>query len=135
MTDAMIQTDVCVIGAGPGGAAAALQMAQLGLHSVVVDKAVFPRDKVCGDGLSGKVLTILNRIDKGIGDRLKIFAAKTDSWGVSFIAPNRIGMDIPLKQDYERQMEDPVGFVSKRIDFDNFLTNFKFWFCTGELLT
>lgn len=123
MTDAMIQTDVCVIGAGPGGAAAALQMAQLGLHSVVVDKAVFPRDKVCGDGLSGKVLTILNRIDKGIGDRLKIFAAKTDSWGVSFIAPNRIGMDIPLKQDYERQMEDPVGFVSKRIDFDNFLVD------------
>jgi geranylgeranyl reductase family protein len=117
----LIETDICIIGAGPGGAATALQLAQLGVPCVVVDKAVFPRDKICGDGLSGKVLTILNRIDKGIGDRLKTYERKTDSWGVSFIAPNRIGMDIPLKLNYEEHMEDPVGFVSKRIDFDNFL--------------
>ncbi|HEY1202482.1 MAG TPA: FAD-dependent monooxygenase, partial [Niastella sp.] len=46
----MIATDVCIIGAGPAGAAAALQLQQLNIPCVVVDKAVFPRDKICGDG-------------------------------------------------------------------------------------
>ncbi|NSL89517.1 geranylgeranyl reductase family protein [Chitinophaga sp. Mgbs1] len=116
-----METKVCIIGAGPGGACAALQLAQLGIECIVVDKAVFPRDKVCGDGLSGKVLTILERIDKGIGERLQQAAFKMDSWGVTFVAPNRIGMDIPYKPDYQKHKNDPRGFVCKRIDFDNFL--------------
>lgn len=116
-----METKVCIIGAGPGGACAALQLAQLGIECIVVDKAVFPRDKVCGDGLSGKVLTILERIDKGIGERLQQAAFKMNSWGVTFVAPNRIGMDIPYKSDYQNDKSDPRGFVCKRIDFDNFL--------------
>ena len=82
----MIATDVCIIGAGPAGAAAALQLHQYNIPCVVVDKAVFPRDKICGDGLSGKVLTALNRIDKSMGDRLCKFSAKEGSWGVTFSA-------------------------------------------------
>ncbi|SKA16945.1 geranylgeranyl reductase family [Chitinophaga eiseniae] len=116
-----METKVCIIGAGPGGACAALQLAQLGIECIVVDKAVFPRDKVCGDGLSGKVLTILERIDKGIGERLQQAAFKMNSWGVTFVAPNRIGMDIPYKADYQQDKTDPRGFVCKRMDFDNFL--------------
>ncbi|MGF7232260.1 NAD(P)/FAD-dependent oxidoreductase [Arachidicoccus sp.] len=77
----MIETTVCIIGAGPAGAATALQLHQYGISCVVVDKAVFPRDKVCGDGLSGKTLAALNRIDKNIGERLSAFALKEDSWG------------------------------------------------------
>ncbi|MBM3441179.1 MAG: geranylgeranyl reductase family protein [Bacteroidetes bacterium] len=115
------RVDICILGAGPGGAAAALQLSRLGLPCLVVDKAVFPRDKVCGDGLSGKVLTILNRIDPSVAQRLSIADSKADSWGVSFIAPNRIGIDIPLKPDYERQMDKPVGFVCRRVDFDDLL--------------
>jgi geranylgeranyl reductase family protein len=116
-----IHTDVCILGAGPGGAAAALYLSQLGIPSVVVDKAVFPRDKICGDGLSGKVTSILNRIDPEIANRFRQKDYKTDSWGIRFIAPNRIGLDIPLKLDYENQMNKPVGFVCRRMDFDNFL--------------
>lgn len=116
-----METKVCIIGAGPGGATAALQLAQLGIECIVVDKAVFPRDKVCGDGLSGKVLTLLERIDKGIGQRLQEAMFKMDSWGVTFVAPNRIGMDIPYRLDYQQDMSNPRGFVCKRIDFDNFL--------------
>lgn len=43
--------DVAVIGAGPAGSAAAWQLARRGLDVVLVDQHVFPRDKVCGDGL------------------------------------------------------------------------------------
>lgn len=119
----MIETKVCIIGAGPGGACAALQLAQLGIRSVVVDKAVFPRDKVCGDGLSGKVLNILERIDKDMAKRLQEAAFKMNSFGVTFISPNRVGMDVPYKMDYQHHMHDPRGFVCKRMDFDNFLVD------------
>jgi geranylgeranyl reductase family protein len=116
-----LKTDVLVLGAGPGGAAAALQLSRLGVPCLVVDKAVFPRDKVCGDGLSGKVLTILRRIDPAVAGRLSTAEVKADSWGVTFVAPNRIGMDIPLKLGYEKEMDRPVGFVCRRTDFDDLL--------------
>jgi geranylgeranyl reductase family protein len=119
----MIATDVCIIGAGPAGAAAALQLQQFNIPCVVVDKAVFPRDKICGDGLSGKVLTNLNRIDKAIGERLCQLQQKEGSWGVTFSAPCRDSLDIAYQPDYNSQTKigAPAGFVCKRIHFDNFL--------------
>ena len=47
-----LETDVLVVGAGPAGAAAAIVLARSGRRVIVVDKAVFPRDKCCGDGLT-----------------------------------------------------------------------------------
>lgn len=44
--------DVIVVGAGPGGSATAHYLAQHGHHVLLLDKATFPRDKVCGDGLT-----------------------------------------------------------------------------------
>ena len=44
-------TDVLVIGAGPAGSAAARRLALGGLRVVLVDRFVFPRDKVCGDAI------------------------------------------------------------------------------------
>ena len=46
-----IETDVLVVGAGPGGSAAAYHLARHGIDVTVVEKAAFPREKVCGDGL------------------------------------------------------------------------------------
>lgn len=117
----MLETTVCIIGAGPGGATAALQLAQMGVHTIVVDKAVFPRDKVCGDGLSGKVITCLERIDKDIALRLRQYVHKLDSWGVSFISPGRTGLHVPIKLNYNPAQDAPMGFVCRRIHFDNFL--------------
>lgn len=121
----MIETSVCIIGAGPGGATAALQLNKEGIDCVVVDKAVFPRDKVCGDGLSGKVLTCLKRIDPGVAQRLMGMDFKLNSWGVSFISPNRQTLEVGYRPDFnaanEQHKEVPIGYVSKRMDFDHFL--------------
>ena len=44
--------DVAVVGGGPAGAAAAIALARAGRDVVLIDKAAFPRDKCCGDGLT-----------------------------------------------------------------------------------
>lgn len=47
MTSQM-ESDVVVVGAGPGGSATAAHLARRGLHVTLLEKATFPRDKVCG---------------------------------------------------------------------------------------
>lgn len=54
--------DLIVLGAGPAGASAALTAAQSGLRVALVDKARFPRDKLCGGGLTGRAITLYSRI-------------------------------------------------------------------------
>ncbi|MCR6492335.1 geranylgeranyl reductase family protein [Cellulomonas sp. P24] len=48
--------DVIVVGAGPAGSAAAYYCASAGLNVLLLDKAAFPRDKVCGDGLTPRAV-------------------------------------------------------------------------------
>ena len=54
--------DLLVVGGGPAGAAAAIRGAAAGLSVVVCDKASFPRDKTCGDGLTTTALRLLERL-------------------------------------------------------------------------
>jgi menaquinone-9 beta-reductase len=58
----VLSCDVVVVGAGPAGAAAAASLARAGRDVVVVDKARFPRDKCCGDGLTALALRLLERL-------------------------------------------------------------------------
>jgi len=58
--------DAAVIGAGPGGSAAAHYLAKQGRSVLLLDKSDFPRDKTCGDGLTPRALSILD--DMGILD-------------------------------------------------------------------
>ena len=54
--------DVAVVGGGPAGAAAAITLARAGRSVVLVDKARFPRDKCCGDGLTTGALRRLEAL-------------------------------------------------------------------------
>ncbi len=58
----MATADVAIVGGGPAGAAAAIRLARDGRHVVLVDKATFPRDKICGDGLTAGALRLLEEL-------------------------------------------------------------------------
>jgi geranylgeranyl reductase family protein len=53
---------VAVIGAGPSGSAAAISCKNRNLRVVLIDKAIFPRDKVCGDGIPLKTFKLLEKL-------------------------------------------------------------------------
>src|SRR3982751_3255601 len=56
MAGADVDADVIVVGAGPGGATAAYHLAQAGVNVVALEKSQFPREKVCGDGLTPRAV-------------------------------------------------------------------------------
>src|SRR5437763_15889657 len=57
--------DVVVAGAGPAGAVAAAVLARAGTRVALIDRATFPRHKLCGDTLNPGVLAILGRLALG----------------------------------------------------------------------
>lgn len=65
----MDAADVLVVGAGPAGSIAALQLARAGVRVALVDRETFPRHKLCGDTLNPGSLALLDRLDVGAGLR------------------------------------------------------------------
>ena len=55
--------DVIIVGAGPAGATCALALQDSGLQVAMIDKAQFPRDKVCGDSIPAISVKLLDQID------------------------------------------------------------------------
>jgi flavin-dependent dehydrogenase len=81
---AVAAADVLVAGAGPAGVAAALTAARRGLEVVLVDRARFPRDKPCGEGLLPAALEALERL--GLGARAHSIGVALD--GIGFAMPD-----------------------------------------------
>src|SRR5215472_10346 len=105
--------DVIVVGAGPAGASAALRLTQAGLDVLVLEKARFPREKVCGDGLTPRAVKALT----GMG----VPMAPADGWrptkGVRLVAGRaRLEVDWPELSSYPG-----YGLVRGREAFDEIL--------------
>ncbi len=101
--------DVVVVGAGPAGAAAAIKLAEAGRRVVVIDKATFPRDKVCGDGLTTGALRHL--------EDLGLDPATVASWtpvdDVHVGSPSGRVTTFPLPRD-----RGAYAVVARRTDLD-----------------
>lgn len=117
----MIHTDACIVGAGPGGVATALKLSYLGIPCVLIDKAQFPRDKICGDAISGKVTTLLKRLNPEILSRFDADPMQVDVWGITFVGPNFQEIHIPFHANLVQETKMAPGYVAKRVDFDHFL--------------
>ncbi len=112
---------VVIVGAGPAGAIASLFLSNEKIPHLIIDKGVFPRDKICGDAVSGKMLEIIAKIKP---DEVREFAKNNEAtlltYGIQFVAPNGKAVDIAFPKP---KGDLPVGFLSTRLDFDNFLFN------------
>jgi geranylgeranyl reductase family protein len=114
-----LKTGITVVGAGPAGVAASLRLSEHGISHVLLDAHDFPRDKICGDAISGKVISALNKINpKYKQNFLNHFEQKAKCWGISFLAPNKKRLDIPFKWHVDKGVHSP-GYISERSHFDN----------------
>lgn len=114
-----MRAGVCIVGGGPGGCAAALQLAKHGVPVVLLEKALFPRDKVCGDALSGKVMRALERLDAKLTQAVKRDAHALASWGVVFVAPSGRALRVPFTR--EIGLGEAPGAILPRVHFDALL--------------
>lgn len=110
----MVDFDVAIIGAGPSGSAAACACRQNGVPSVaLIDKATFPRDKSCGDGLGPGVVRVMEELD--LGDALDAFEP-INALAVSSPSGLTVSGPLPLVGG-----KKPVGYVIPRKKFDDIL--------------
>ncbi len=84
--------DVAIVGAGPGGSAAAHYLAQRGVSVLLLDKSIFPRDKTCGDGLTPRAVGMLQ--DMGLLGALSQHGQRINRFEV--VAPNRRTTQSPI---------------------------------------
>jgi menaquinone-9 beta-reductase len=102
--------DVIVVGAGPGGATAAAHLARSGVRVLLLEKTTFPREKVCGDGLTPRAVKSLLTLGIDTADwprnrGLRIYGGK-----------HRLELDWPDLASYPS-----YGLVRPRVDFDEVL--------------
>ncbi|MEU8287301.1 geranylgeranyl reductase family protein [Micromonospora sp. NPDC048905] len=101
--------DAVVVGAGPGGAAAAYRLATLGRRVLLVDRREFPRDKCCGDGLTRSAVRLLAEL--GVLDELT---------GAQRVGGVRIRMRGRGGRDFHYEDPDGTGYgmVVPRLELD-----------------
>jgi geranylgeranyl reductase family protein len=105
--------DVIVVGAGPGGSAAAHALAQAGLDVLLLEKTSFPREKVCGDGLTPRAVKTL--VDMGIDTTAGNGFIR--NWGLRIL-----GGGVQLELPWPELASYPdYGLVRPRLDFDDLL--------------
>lgn len=111
----MQETDVLIIGAGPAGSSCALLLNDAGIKVTVLDKAAFPRDKICGDALSPDVINQLLRIRPSLRERFNQQSDRRKITGLRMVAPSGEDFELYLNKNQDKDIE---GFVMPRMEFD-----------------
>ncbi|MBI1279299.1 MAG: geranylgeranyl reductase family protein [Anaerolineaceae bacterium] len=106
--------DVVIVGAGPAGSSAAFYLAHAGVKVLLLDKADFPRDKTCGDGLVPRALPIL--AEMGVVDAVTSRGCKLDHLQVSAPSGRSVHFDIPRLPHAPNH-----ALVIPRLELDNLL--------------
>jgi menaquinone-9 beta-reductase len=106
----MLSTDVVIAGGGPAGSTCAWMLRQAGLDVVVVDKASFPRDKICAGWITPQVLDDLQLDADGYR------AGRTFQPITGF----RVGV-IEGADAVDTRYDRPVSFGIRRCEFDDYL--------------
>ncbi len=101
--------DVAIVGAGPAGTACALALRGRGLRVLLLDKATFPRDKICGDAVPGHALKALRQLDPVYVEELWQLEPRDDVRRSRLVAPGGATFDLHWKLP---------TFNSPRLDFD-----------------
>jgi geranylgeranyl reductase family protein len=112
MNNATQTFDVIICGAGPSGSTAALCLKDSGLKIALIDKAVFPRDKICGDSVSSVNKHIFRQINPELEKELLTFAPKSNITCAIMHSPDFNTLKVGFKK---------VGHCIRRKDFDNWL--------------
>ncbi|MDA3017777.1 MAG: FAD-dependent monooxygenase, partial [Actinomycetota bacterium] len=108
--------DVLIVGAGPAGVAAALTLVASGKDVLIIDKAMFPRDKCCGDGLTTGALRILEMLgfDPSTVPNYQI----CDEISLRSPSGREIQLDLPNNRDHKAGQ---FAAIAPRIELDNAL--------------
>lgn len=106
--------DVIVVGGGPAGSANSYFNAKKGKKVLLIDKSTFPRDKICGDGITGKALTILHEM--GLTNEIEGIK-EISSTGVLVVSPKMDNLRISIESP-----NDPFSaFSIDRYIIDNLM--------------
>ena len=106
--------DFAIIGAGPAGSACANALLLEGVSSLLlIDRARFPRDKICGDGIGPGVIAILDALE--LGHILDGHRRVTQ-----MVMTSPLGGRMTLN-DNQIRGESPLGYVIRRTEFDHAL--------------
>ncbi|MBI1223065.1 MAG: NAD(P)-binding protein [Bacteroidetes bacterium] len=117
-------SEVCIIGAGPSGLYTAIRLAKEGVACTVIDKAVFPRDKVCGEVITSASLRCLLELDPGIF-KSEVFQKSANLVsGMNLYAPNGKMFYVPYYSEKNRHLGLDSCIGMRRIDMDGYLMEY-----------
>ena len=117
--------DAIIVGGGPGGTSAAAYLGRKGRKVLLLEKEKWPRDKTCGDALSGKSVAIL--IELGLEKDIEA-ADHAMVTGLTFSSPKSTVVKIPFNAS---DQDIAKGYVSRRMVSDHLMWKKASKYCTA----